>query len=80
MAKKTIELLISELDLWTNLRNSDDIGTHKVPLSVRYSLSLNKWLAGYAPSGKKAVNKPENYGIGDTIYEALEDKLAKDKP
>lgn len=67
-----IENLVEQLDKWVNFTDQETKQIRKVGLSIRYSTTKNKWFVCY---GKKQQEK--HSGIGDTIEEALKNKIDK---
>ncbi len=75
-----IDELVKDLEIWINGENLIQGEVEKIGLTIHYSPFMNKWVIGYGrATGKKAEKSPNFYGIGDTIEEAIQDKINKDK-
>jgi len=71
-----IEHYVGQFDNWVNFTDPITKQTHKVGLTIHFSASKEKWTVGYG-NPKKAYSE-KHWGQGDTIMEALKDKLDKD--
>lgn len=76
--QQTLEELLDTLDKWINLQFSDldhpeneKKITAKVGLFLRFSVTKNKWICGYAVNNKRL----KLCGIGDTPREAVLNKV-----
>lgn len=67
-----MEKLLEELDKWVNFTDPQTKTTRQVGLTIYYSPSRKRWEVGY---GRKSQEK--HVGIGQTVEEALQDKLNK---
>ncbi len=68
-----IQTLVDELDKWVNFNNENSKQIRKSGLTIHYSPTAGKWkvMYGLQRAGQKHT------GFGDTIAEALQDKINK---
>lgn len=65
--------LIEQLDNWVNFTDPANKQTRRVGLTIHFSPSKERWEVGY---GRKE-NRAKHTGYGQSIEEALQDKLNK---
>lgn len=65
--------LVEELDIWVNFTDPANKQTRRSGLTIHYSPTKEKWTVMYGLNKSKV----KHIGFGDTIEEALQDKLNK---
>lgn len=67
--------LIEQLDRWVNFTDQGNKQVRKVGLTIHYSPTADRWEVNYG----RGRSSSKHTGYGQTIEEALQDKLNKNE-